>query len=782
MFTKMLSLFLFFLTSSSALNISINVSKEAGKNFSVLHIKEDFTFKCLSEINEFNELKQVQCVFPREPKEKFKAINTDFFQLDSFTKNKKYYIRVFPVQKMKLIPIAYTLYSDDNIFKADTKKSSKHWSIIGYKNKLPFIKIDKTPPLGLNFPIQMPELKLPSVGALDISGNPIRLDKVKDVSAYMKIKSAYEAGNYKELANDVDNVFKVYPNTIFRPELLLYKIRGYHKTDESEALLVDAKEFLWEYSSDNNVPEVLAYTANAYSNVGLKSDSDYFFERLFKEFPESKFAALGMVFLGDKKNSSGKAKEAQSYYEKALYRAKDVEIASMAAIRLARINLSKGKIEKSAKLFEKIIEGNKKYLIYDISENYESARAFVNRKKPQVGADIIIAISDNLSKNDDRYEMMMKDIGVFLAQTDDKPAAYKALKRYQQMYKDNGDYVAEVQEALDSLFYTSDDVNQTALLAQYENLEEKYKGKELGTKASIEKARLYFKEKQYQKVLDLTGLEKEEVYEALEKDSALALAEQSLENNKCAQAIYISQEYNLSIDARFDNKMYICSFKTGNYLLAQDTARKHLKDKNRLLWLYNYAKTLNKLGKYKKLTEVSADIVTLSEVEKTSKYDDILHDTFYAYARLKDQVGMITTVKELERRRGLIFDDIEIYTAMVKLGLKNRDDIIIDTYASKVMKLQEKTKTYTQSPFVEFAKLQVLKVQRKDKEQMQVLNKLIKVDLSDKDKSRVQYMFGSLLMKENKNKEAISAFEASIRVDEKSAWASLSKDALELLK
>ena len=36
-------------------------------------------------------------------------------------------------------------------------------------------------------------------------------------------------------------------------------------------------------------------------------------------------------------------------------------------------------------------------------------------------------------------------------------------------------------------------------------------------------------------------------------------------------------------------------------------------------------------------------------------------------------------------------------------------------------------------------------------------------------------------MKENKNAEAKAAFEASIRADEKSAWAGLSKDALGLL-
>jgi uncharacterized protein HemY len=77
--------------------------------------------------------------------------------------------------------------------------------------------------------------------------------------------------------------------------------------------------------------------------------------------------------------------------------------------------------------------------------------------------------------------------------------------------------------------------------------------------------------------------------------------------------------------------------------------------------------------------------------------------------------------------------------------------------------------------------LQVLKAQKKEKAQMSLLKELIKREMTEKERSRAQYMLGSLLMKENKNKEAKTAFEASIKADEKSAWAGLSKDALDLL-
>lgn len=767
-----------------ALTLSVNIGKEAGENYSTIHIKEDLLFECLSEMDEFDEVKQIECIFPREPKEKFENMKTHFFKIDSFTKDKKYYIRVLPLAKMRLLPISYKLYKQANIYQYSEQKLSKHWMIVGYKENIPLIHPELSPELGVNFPIEMSEVKLPSVGALDISGIPIHLDQVQDVADYLRIKNAYEAGNYDQLAQNVDNVFSRFPDTIFKAELLLYKIRGLHKTSENEELLKVSKEFMREYSDDENMGEVLAYTANAYSNVGLQADGAYFYERLFKEYKDSKYAALGMIFLGDQYLTGGKAKDSTKYFTKALYMTQDVEIASMAAIRLAKLSLEKGDAKKSAELFEKIIEGNGKYLLHDIAENYDSARTFANRNHQKTGAEILITITEHLPKSDDYYEPMIKDIGLWLSETEDKAAAYEALKRYQTLFA-GGDYSADVQKALDSLFYTPPDANKTALLAEYENLETKYANQEIGQKASLEKARLFYGEKKYQAVLDMEGegVENEVGYFELKNDSAKELALLTLEKGECARAINLSQEYNLSLETRFDESLYDCAYRTGNYSLAKTTAQKHLKDiDKRLQWLYNYAKTLNKSGQYEELTKVASDVITLSDVEKSSKFDDILQDTFYAYERLEDTQGMINTIKELEKRRGLEYDDIELYVSMIKLGLKEGDELIIQTYSNKVMSLQEKTKSYSQSPFVEFAALQVLKAQKKEKEQLALLNRLIKYELNDKDKSRVQYMYGSLLMKEGKKTESKAAFEESIRADEKSAWAGLSKDALELLK
>jgi len=311
---------------------------------------------------------------------------------------------------------------------------------------------------------------------------------------------------------------------------------------------------------------------------------------------------------------------------------------------------------------------------------------------------------------------MIKDIGMWLSETDDKAGAYEGLKKYQTMFGEST-YTAEVQGALDGLFYTPEDANKTALLAEYEALEAKYANKEIGQKATVQKAKLLYALKRYQDVLDLDGslVDEDKEYISVIYDTAKDFAIVSLNAQRCGKVISLYEEHNLSLAPEYDEGLYTCAYQTGRYPLAQELVLKHLNDKEKQLkWLYSYAKTLEKLGEYKKLIEVAPDVITLSQMEQNSAYDDILSYVFYAYERLGDTTGMIKTIKEVEKRRGLNNEVIELYVSMVKLGLKQRDDILIQTYTDKVMQLHEKTKRYSQSPFIVFAALQVLNSRRKD--------------------------------------------------------------------
>jgi predicted negative regulator of RcsB-dependent stress response len=106
---------------------------------------------------------------------------------------------------------------------------------------------------------------------------------------------------------------------------------------------------------------------------------------------------------------------------------------------------------------------------------------------------------------------------------------------------------------------------------------------------------------------------------------------------------------------------------------------------------------------------------------------------------------------------------------------------MVQSYSNKVMALQKRTSTYTQSPFIEFTLAQSLMNQEKNKEALDVLKTLNDRKLSSETKSRQHYLIGSLAMKMGRNSEAKSAFNASIKANPASAWGKLAKDALGLL-
>jgi predicted Zn-dependent protease len=118
---------------------------------------------------------------------------------------------------------------------------------------------------------------------------------------------------------------------------------------------------------------------------------------------------------------------------------------------------------------------------------------------------------------------------------------------------------------------------------------------------------------------------------------------------------------------------------------------------------------------------------------------------------------------------------------MVSLGLKRKDEAMTQNYARKVIALQERTKTYTQSPFIEFTLAQSYQNVGKDADALNTLKTLNKQKLTNEKRSRQQYLIGAIEQRLGRKKEARDAFNGSIKADPNSAWGKLAKDALALL-
>ncbi len=770
-----------------ALEISIQSGKEGGESFSVLHLRDTAPFACQATKDDFGETKRVDCFFSKPPKQNLPPVNNAQLTLSASKGLNGYTLSVFPKSKMALMPMSFDLSKVNTTYHSKVQ-SATHWSIIGYQTKLPLISPSTSSSKSINFPVKIPKNSLPFIGGLDLKGNPIKIRRVQDVTDYMNMKKAYDEKNYPKVLDIAEYTLKKYPNTVFKNELMLYQIRAYHQENESEKLIEVGKRFLREYASDANLPEVIAYMANAYGKIGQITDADYFFDRLFDEHADSPYAPLGMIYKAEQFEGSGSPSKALLFYQKAMNTSKDVAIASKAAFKLAQIELERGNTKSAAQYIEKIGSANPKYF-EEVRENAMTmADTFMDRNDPKSSVRITEALLNTMDKKDQEYPLLLKKLGFAYAKADKKTEALKRFNEYLDNYK-YGEFAEEVRRAKDGLFFEEGDKNVTAEMKKYDDLIERYGNDSVGRKALYKKAQLLFKEKQYKEVLDL----EDELYrldstqypetDMLITKSAIGLEKTLLKEGKCSEAIRLQKMYKIKLLTEWDESLFNCALKTTQYATAKKIAQRHLKSKSipeRQIWLSRMVKTQFGLGEYKEAIKGGEELIILLGVEKNPPLNDIYRTMFDAAQRTGDTEGMIRHIKSIEGAYPNDFKDIERYTQMVSLAQKQKDESMTQTYGRKVMALQDRTKTYTQTPYIEFTLAQSYQNVGKDGDALKVLKTLNGRKLLNEKRSRQQYLIGSIEQKLGRKREARDAFNASIKADKDSAWGKLAKDALTL--
>ncbi len=769
------------------LELTIQNGKENGAPYSVLHLRHSAPFSCKATNDEFGETRRIDCRFTSSPKQSFSPIDNDQLRVSASSTSKGYIITILPKSKMKLLPIAFDLSKEPQTYQNDVK-STKHWSIVGYRNTLPLMDNSAPSELAINLPIKVKKDSPPYVGGLDIKGNPIKIQRVQDVTDYMEMKKAYVAKEYNKVLDKANGTLKEYPNTVFKNELMLYQIRAYHQLGEYERLLAASKKFMREYSGDQGVSEVMAYTANAYSQVGQIADADYFFDRLFDEQSDSPFAPMGMVFKAEQCQRTGDLKKAMMFYQQALASTSDITIASKAAFKLAQLELSAGNTKKAAEYVDKIATVNPDYFRDIYTDAMKMAATFFERKDPKTSARITEALLNKTGKSSNDYQLLLRNLGLQLAKAGNRNDALKRFNEYLDNYK-YGEFAEEIRHAKDGLFFDESDHNTTKEIKKYNDLIERYGDDSVGRKALYKKAQVLLMEKKYKEVLDLESelyrLDSTEYPEtnSMISQSAIGLTKSYLKVGKCAEAMKLQKMYKIKLLSEWDESLFNCALKTTQYPIAKNIAQKHLKAPSiaeRQLWLYRMVKTQFGLGEYKDAIKGGNELITLLGVEKNPPLNDIFRIMFDTAQRVNDSDGMIRNMKLVEGAYPNDFNDIERYTQMVSLGLRRKDEALTQMYARKVIALQERTKSYTQSPFIEFTLAQSYQNLGKDTDALNTLKILNKQKLTTEKRARQQYLIGAIEQKLGHKREARDAFNASIKADTNSAWGKLAKDALAL--
>ena len=768
------------------LEISVDIAKDDFQKYSILYISDPSKFTCEALKDDFQETKQVLCAFKKQPIRQLKRYSNEFFVFETFTKKGIFFLSVKPKHKMRLFGNIFDLTKDDAVYNAKITLSD-HWFVVGYKQKMPLLKPQDDSLLALNFPIYLTEDKIPYVGSLDMKGNPVFIKKVEDVKQYIKVKEYFKEKNYDRCLEIVEEILAKYPNTLFKSELIYYKIKIYAKLNDYDNVIENSKLFLREFSSDKNIAEVLSLIAYSYGKIGMISDADYFFDRLFSEHATNKYAQMGYIYKGELSEESGGIKKAQKYYKKALYTTKDVDVAVEAAYHLAMLKLQM-KPKEAIPYLEKILKVKPHYFKEHFTSSLQLIQDLASHDLYEIASKIATALLDEINPTYDEYEDVLAYKGLYLAHTKHKKEALAALNDYMKKFP-SGDYYEKIERAKDQLFFDIEDINATVKLEELDRLLEEYKDPQILDKALYEKAQLLNELHRYNDVLalkeQLLALDEDKFahVEDIIQTAAIGAMQESLEKNNCKDVLVLSNEHNVTLSNKWDDNIYKCAMKGGDFALAKSMISKNLSTKDiaqKEKWLYRFIKVNFATGNYEEVLSAAQDLVKLLEVQPNKEYEDVYRILFDTYSRLEKPDKMIEAMAKIESYFQDNYKDIDRYAQMVSVGEIKKDDNLVIKYGQKLYDIQKRTLSHAQSPFVEFALYDAyMNLQNYDKA-LEVIASLDSFTLNKEQRARQKYLLGNAYAKLWQDEKALKAYDEAIKADPNSAWAKLAQSAKEI--
>jgi len=123
----------------------------------------------------------------------------------------------------------------------------------------------------------------------------------------------------------------------------------------------------------------------------------------------------------------------------------------------------------------------------------------------------------------------------------------------------------------------------------------------------------------------------------------------------------------------------------------------------------------------------------------------------------------------------------DVFAEILKKAKDSRDDLLLTNYAQKIIKLQNRYKSYVYTPAVELSLIEALQRLRKTKDALAIAKGLLSKKITPQQKTRAYYNAGELSMKLNQNSEAKKYFQECVKIKEKSSWKDICQQNLKLL-
>ncbi len=389
--------------SLHALTIDLKRGIENNAPFAVLHIQDETPFTCRVFYGERGEPTLYRCDFDQMPESGLKPVKSEFFKIDFKTATGRFSLRVVPRKRSFIQPLPPPVH-ERPIMPAKRSERSRHWIVVGYEEMPPYLGRAEKDTEGLAFPLDLKSYAIPTIGAVDINGEPVFMKDNRDIETFMAIKEAFKAKKYKKAYDLASEALELYPHSIFASDFLRYRIKALvqeNMKENADEIIKLGKIYIKRYASDEYLPEVLLLLARVYSATGFISDANYFFNRLIHEHKDTKYANLGLIYLGDQLYINGKVKEATKLYLDAYYNARDLDVASLAAYKLGVRYLDRGRTKEAVKYLSKIWEKNREFLLKEKEDAHSIARQLASRQAYDLAIEIDKALLNKLKKLDE---------------------------------------------------------------------------------------------------------------------------------------------------------------------------------------------------------------------------------------------------------------------------------------------------------------------------------------------------------------------------------------------
>lgn len=762
------------------MDIVINTGKEKGETFNVMNVTNNTPFAC-KEIIENTQVSMVQCLFEKSPPYKLTRSSNSFFNIEFHAKNDHFLLSVTPKKKIKLFPVPYSI-TGNMVLTEENKPVSKKWQIVGYENRLPFLK--QSAGSGINFPIAVKNYKYPRVGALDFKGVPIQIESTPDIDEYLRIKAEFQKHQYENVIRDATSTLDKYPNTVFANDLRYYKLKSMYdmgdKTDR-ETLIDLAKEWIKSNPADSHIPEVLMIMADTYAQMGFAKESQYYFDRIFFEHKDSPYYYLAKIKLGNSYLRRENSQKAYELYNEALYDTKNIDTASLAAFRLAQA-LVKSRTAEAGKYMKKIYDANPKYFANMLDESIALAEDFANKEDYKDAALISEALVKYMKHPSTYYETQLYKVAERFAKAGEDKKAYDAYEAYLKQFP-MGSFADEAKSGLDGLFIQGAAKNKDAITKIDEIIKQYPKGSKLADEAILKKAKIYLAQEKYTDVLGMQNELKDlNDSNATIQEAAVSLAEQSAKAGDCKALFSYIIDYTLVLPESYDRNVTDCGLQTGFDSLVKPIIERHIHAKDmqdRLFWLDAYTKIIFGENKFRLFLSSADDLVTLAEAEGSLKqYVKIYYNIFEASKAVGDEQKMLDAVQKIEQYFPDSFDNLKVYKAVSTYYFNNNDALSALPFLVKLKQAQVKLNSYPYSPDTT---MQIIDIYNKTKQFSKSIAEAKSIKNLD-DNPKFYYLLGSAYQGINDNTSALKSFEQCEQSKQESPYKKLCGELKKLLQ